>query len=422
MPQENHVSVRMYNIGFGDCFLLTFPASKRARKVLIDCGVHFLGRNEKQPFDSVLDQLIEDIKEDGIPTIDLVIATHRHQDHVSGFANELWNEVEVGEVWMPWTENYEDKQAVEILLSQSSTAKKVHQLLNNMLSKPKLFGLEHKEQLDEIEEIKGFSENSLKNAEAMNMLHHGFKKKDAIPRRYLPFRERQFNTMQPDFLPGVTVYVMGPSHDDDVIASMDPPKAEQWFKMMADRGNSETPPVFPFHPDWSIKSADLETADEILSSRDRRTIRTVDDDTAFTLAKGVEDAVNGTSLMMMFQVGNAYLFFPGDAQHGTWQSALKDDEWRQLLTKTNFFKVGHHGSHNATPKEFVHKVLRAESKCKAMVSVYPIKMFKQIPKGKLLEDLVALPAEYVRSDEVLPVGDPAGFVRTALYVETKIPI
>lgn len=422
MPQDNHVSIRMYNIGFGDCFLLTFPAPDRPRKVLIDCGVHFLGRNKEQPFDDVLGQLIDDVKEDGVPIIDLVIATHRHQDHVSGFANEVWNDVDVKEVWMPWTENYEDKQAVEILLSQSSRAKKVHQLLDKMLANPKLFGLEHDEQIDELKEIKEFSANSLKNPEAMNMLHHGFKNKDAIPRKYLPFRERQLNTMQPAFLPGVTVYVMGPCYDDKVIASMEPPKAEQWFKMMADRGNIETPPVFPFHHDWSRTPAQVATADLILSPRDRRRVRSVDDDTAFALAKGVEDAVNGTSLMMMFHVGNAYLFFPGDAQHGTWQSALKDDEWRELLTKTNFYKVGHHGSHNATPKEFVHKVLRAESKCKAMVSVYPIKIFAEIPKDNMLADLVALPAEYVRSDRVVDLKDPDGFVRTPLYVDTKIPI
>src|SRR5919106_5510363 len=100
--------------------------------------------------------------------------------------------------------------------------------------------------------------------------------------------------------------------------------------MMEDRGDTETPTVFPFHQDWSKKPNELPTVNAILGRRDRRRIQSVDDDTAFNLAKGVEDAVNGTSLMMMFQVGNAYLFFPGDAQHGTWQSALKDDEWREL--------------------------------------------------------------------------------------------
>jgi hypothetical protein len=58
----------------------------------------------------------------------------------------------------------------------------------------------------------------------------------------------------------------------------------------------------------------------------------------------------------------------------------------------------------------------------AVVSVYPIKMFEEIPKVKMLADLVALPAKYVRSDKVLASGDPEGFVRSALYVDTKILI
>ena len=37
------VSVRMYNVGFGDSFLLTFPADDRPRRVLVDCGNHAAG-------------------------------------------------------------------------------------------------------------------------------------------------------------------------------------------------------------------------------------------------------------------------------------------------------------------------------------------------------------------------------------------
>jgi beta-lactamase superfamily II metal-dependent hydrolase len=124
--------------------------------------------------------------------------------------------------------------------------------------------------------------------------------------------------------------------------------------------------------------------------------------------------------MMMFKIGKAFLFFPGDAQHGTWQSALKDNEWRQLLTKTNFYKVGHHGSHNATPKEFIKEVI--PPKCRAMIPVYPVKIFEHIPKGTLLAEMTAREAEYVRSDKKLDSGDPEAFSRTDLYVDTKIDI
>jgi len=41
VPPAKGVAVRMYNTGFGDCFLLAFRSETgEARYVLIDCGVH----------------------------------------------------------------------------------------------------------------------------------------------------------------------------------------------------------------------------------------------------------------------------------------------------------------------------------------------------------------------------------------------
>ena len=78
----DHVLIRMYNVGFGDCFLLVFPASDRPRKVLIDCGSHSAGRGPASIQD-VCARVLSDVAGDGgVARIDLVIATHRHQDHV----------------------------------------------------------------------------------------------------------------------------------------------------------------------------------------------------------------------------------------------------------------------------------------------------------------------------------------------------
>src|SRR5689334_3547640 len=96
---KSSVSIRMYNVGLGDCFLLRFPDEERERKVLIDCGVHVSGPGPHK-ISEVVDQIIEDVTDDETPRIDVVIATHRHRDHVSGFDNPRWGEVEVGEVWL----------------------------------------------------------------------------------------------------------------------------------------------------------------------------------------------------------------------------------------------------------------------------------------------------------------------------------
>jgi hypothetical protein len=78
------------------------------------------------------------------------------------------------------------------------------------------------------------------------------------------------------------------------------------------------------------------------------------------LALRLNDEVNNTSLVVAIELPGSkrVLLFPGDAQRGSWISWDKG-EWddggttvtaKELLGRTVFYKVGHHGSHNATLK------------------------------------------------------------------------
>ena len=417
---NKHIVIRMYNVGFGDSFLISFPAKDRPRKVLIDCGVHFSGKNPEVKFEDVIGQIISDVKEKNSYKIDIVIATHRHQDHVSGFEDPRWDDVEVEQVWMPWTEDYRDPEAAKILKKQSSTAKKLNDALSLILENPTKFGLNTKNK-KRVQEIKDFSENSLKNAKAMNTLHNGFKGKSNIERLYLPYKKRESNIVKSDLLPGVKAYIIGPSRDPEVIRDMEPLPSEHWFGMINDIGANKNQILQPFNAGWSIEADSFDPNNSVLSKSEKDQINNIGEGTELGIAVRLEKAVNGTSLMIMFQMGDAYLLFPGDAQNGTWQSALKDEEWRDLLTKTNFYKVGHHGSHNATPKEFVNDVL--QSNCRAMTSVYPVKEWKYIPKTELMKALRDKSGKVIRSDKPdEKFDDPLIFNRTKFYVETKIPI
>jgi beta-lactamase superfamily II metal-dependent hydrolase len=133
----------------------------------------------------------------------------------------------------------------------------------------------------------------------------------------------------------------------------------------------------------------------------------------------LDKAVNGTSLMLLFQVGRALLLFPGDAQWGTWKRAMDDPVWREMLGGLSFLKVGHHGSHNATPVTFVDEVARAPFT--AMVSTRATKRYKEIPRRPLLERLMSkCPGLVVRSDDA-QVAAP--FERKGpLATETRVPI
>jgi hypothetical protein len=67
--------------------------------------------------------------------------------------------------------------------------------------------------------------------------------------------------------------------------------------------------------------------------------------------RNLDDAMNNTSVILLLEIGEKVLLFPGDAQIENWSYALsKTDTVEPLLTNVNLYKVGHHGSLNATPK------------------------------------------------------------------------
>ena len=41
---RKEVTIRMYSVGFGDCFLLRIPTPDGERRMLVDCGFHSQGK------------------------------------------------------------------------------------------------------------------------------------------------------------------------------------------------------------------------------------------------------------------------------------------------------------------------------------------------------------------------------------------
>src|SRR5687767_798121 len=97
------VRVRMYRQGLGDCFLLTFPRSPSPCHVLIDCGV----LKGTEAASSRMLEVAKSIKQATGGRIDVLVVTHEHWDHVSGFlqASEIMDTLKFNEVWLAWTED-----------------------------------------------------------------------------------------------------------------------------------------------------------------------------------------------------------------------------------------------------------------------------------------------------------------------------
>jgi len=422
----DHVTVRMYNVGFGDSFLLVFPGEGRPRRVLIDCGTHSAGQGPRA-IREVVGDIIGDVTDgDEIPRIDIVIGTHRHQDHVSGFDDERWAAVRVGEVWMPWTEDPRDPEGRRIRETQSRTARHLSATCATLAATAPSAAANA---------LKALADNQLTNAGAMKTLHQGFRPLEGerrVRRLFLPLRDRPANTFEPRMLEAVTVHAMGPSRDPEVIRDMDPPIGQSYLRYAgagAKPEDSKSSP--PFVTRWKIEpdAFDATFAQLKITGTEQRTIDNLDAIDYLAVAVALEKAVNGTSLMLMFETPRANLLFPGDAQWGTWNAALEDEEWSALLERTTLYKIGHHGSHNATPRKFLEERVAPRMTPEgtrlddfaAMVSTRKIEMWKQIPKLELLDRLSKLTDHVARSDK--GASTPAWFSSDKdRVIDARVPI
>ncbi|KQP62779.1 hypothetical protein ASF41_22495 [Methylobacterium sp. Leaf111] len=409
------VSVRMYEVGFGDCLLVTFRSGDSAKRVLFDCGS--LSRRKADVARVAADVIATCTDGRGKARLELVVCTHRHKDHVSGFDDAAWSTVEVGEVWMPWTEDPDDPRATRIRNRQSSFAAALYEALAPGLGRDATPLAEARAARKQA--TIALALNALTNEKAMGTLHSGFAGKP--PRRFLPAADAAFQTLELAGLPGVRFHVLGPSRDEDVIKDMDPPAGKAYLTRVAARRTDEERDG-AFSPRWRVTDDAFRAGrpDTTFGADDRKDVDDLADQPDGDMAAVLDSAVNNTSLMMMIEVGNQFLLFPGDAQWGTWDAILRRPEGRALLARTTALKVSHHGSHNGTPRSFVDEVIGGG--VVALLSTGTVKMWPGIPRRPLVEALGARTV-LVRSDEDQSAEGKTGFtVRAGFHIEWETAV
>ena len=120
--------------------------------------------------------------------------------------------------------------------------------------------------------------------------------------------------------------------------------------------------ISPFADNFKMNQAETNRFNRTYNSNDMkwRQIETDWLESSAAIALRVNNLTNNTSLAMAieFESGKVVLL-PGDAQSGNWMGWHKTDVMKslkekggkntdELLKDTIFYKVGHHGSHNAT--------------------------------------------------------------------------
>jgi len=355
------LNIRTYHVGFGDCFLLSFEYGPNDEKhVLVDFGS--TGLPDGTPKTRMMD-IAKDIKARSGGKLTAVVATHRHKDHISGFetkasgkgTGDVIRGLKPELVIQPWTEDPDlatkatgpaDQQmgaGTRGFAAALSSMQDVASRAMAQTGRTRHFSPELRQQFYFL------GESNIQNPSAVKNLMTMGKK-----RNYVYYGK---NPGLKSLLPGVDVDVLGPptvKQTDSIKKqrSRDPDEFWHFWRfqaaamlLAAPEGKGKEPavlfpghvrskgPRFPVDVRWLVYHARKSRGDQLLQ-----------------IVRMLDKAMNNTSVILLFRVGKESLLFPGDAQIENWQYALSREPDRKLLSGVNVYKVGHHGSLNATPK------------------------------------------------------------------------
>ncbi len=370
------IEIRAYQVGFGDCFLVSFVYPKdEKRHVLIDFGTTKLPGNAKPS--AHMPKIAQDIHAVCGGNLTAVVATHRHADHISGFGTDgktggsgkVIAECKPKVVLQPWTEDPEAATDARKATADSSRSPKsfiaglaamhhVAQTVEELAqSPPRGMAVTIAKQL----QFLGMDNISNKSA-IENLIEMGTQK-GATP----VFANHGSRSGLERVLPGVKVHVLGPPDltQSEKIRKMRSSDPDQFWQLLGGARALREMGVAPV-AERSNRRARIPVPVEARWFRDRLTTMTADQ--LLEIVRVLDDQMNNTSLILLFEVGKKKLLFPGDAQIENWSYALQDApnaaSTRALLAAVDVYKVGHHGSRNATPKDLLWEKFEKRGKPK----------------------------------------------------------
>lgn len=500
----------MYCQGFGDCFLVTFVYDSDPEKVhmLFDFGVW------KQTAIS-LESIAADILKTTGGKLDVLVITHEHKDHLSGFYKKMReafyarhddtaaDKLRFDRLWLAWTEDYENNPLAKEL---RQLYQKAHKALTD--TNQKLQGLSGMDDIRKLqEELLELEDGGLEETdepEASGQAELGadetpneatetpkkrripsnvaaldwLKKNARIVKYFKPGqRVNSIKEAMPEGLEGVQFFVLGPPEQlshlkknesaksgdlylnetfiandfsmgavkmdgqfDNYFSWIDQTPFEDEYCCPARFEMDQQPDLRPAKdegdPGWRTKQltdrmARLQECEVYQnyfglhknpdSQQKLSPKRRIDYDwlrVSQSLALDLNSHTNNTSLVLAIEIDSTkqVLLFPGDAQFGNWNSWFENNyQWQfdkkenepkrtvtveDLLERTIFYKVSHHGSHNATPQDRGLKLMTRTD----LVAMVPVSRETAkgndwpIPYDKLTKAFDERPVTYVYSD------------------------
>jgi hypothetical protein len=412
------VRLRAYQVGFGDCLLLTIRYSgllvdgRSERHLLIDFGA-----KTRAPGGPSLAELAPRIAEHCGGHLDVVVATHRHADHVRGFGDAAAKRhlvpLQPSLIIRPWTDGPAEAASVSGHKLDASS-RRFLALLDSVgdrgASVVEEFGLER----TAAGRVGQLAELGVANQGALDMLGTW-----TVPDPTVWVRaDDQLDAAA--LLPGVNIRVLGPPTLKEVprLKSYASTSSEYWLAMTREG---------VIAPELTTASADdVRAAREEVAAPDGfgsagwlvDKMHKAGTRQALEIVAGFDEVLNNTSVVLLVTVGDRSLLLTGDAQVENWSYPLDralgengraaEPELHQALASVELYKVGHHGSRNATPRRLVGlwKSRRRDRELCSVLStrhgVFDKTVQGTVPKKELVDALKELGP--VHSTDELPAG------------------
>ncbi len=363
--------VRMYQVGFGDCFLLSFEYPQELddgrdeRHVLFDFGSTRGARSAE------LAEIAELIRDHCNGQLDAIVATHRHADHLSGFgtaaAADIIDGLSPRLVVRSWTED----PAAPADATVPSDLDQDSRQFAAALAQSQVFAARLGEVVRADRGLRGnlarLAVGQLTNRAAVERLNGWAANAKGS---YVHFGS---DCGLEDVVPGITVRVLGPPtlQQAPLVAGQRAEDPEFWITHQrvlaraladgevraslgrAETGNGAAAETADANGDGgAVPMAGGEPLGPVRWLVER--MRTQHVASLLRIVRILDDALNNTSVILSIEAGDKRMLFCGDAQIENWSFALKDaedsEQIREWLANVDLYKVGHHGSRNATPR------------------------------------------------------------------------
>ena len=394
--QPDKIELYAYNVYFGDCFLMILKYPDATQKsVLIDFGSTGKGKNKKEVSENEADEsneknkdstgqrllkIAKHIQEKCGGKLDVVVATHRHKDHIYGFglkeAGKIIMDFKPAIVIQPWTEDPDDNRNLtekKTLLNQDDIKNNGSKNFAAMLNDMHVVAESIEAEINHLSNDNKFTKtinNQLKEQIVFAAVDNQIKNRAAVE-NLAKMGENHYVNYGYDkidweaILPGVKVHILGPpSLDQSSEITSATKTSDEFWSLQAMTNNfwatqAVTSKLTKTHIEGKklLFGKDKVLDEEFIPPNVRwfvRQLRSLRANQLLQIVQFVDNALNNTSVILLFEIGNETMLFPGDAQIENWQylldQAKKDKALDNLLKNTTLYKVGHHGSRNATPK------------------------------------------------------------------------